>query len=425
MQDLQFDPAGNVYAVTWGHGKNLFSLKPDGTERFSRHLPEMGVNRLSVFADRLYAYTSAGARLYQLSLDNQPRSQARLNMDPGGVIACDNYGLSSIDFQYLPQQKLLLHNMGDRMRLLDEQFQTVAQWEGEEYTDKDVSDTIMRRAVHGYVLSPDQQRIAQLETSMYFTKSAYEDKTVYDTHLVIRDLQGKLLHEHKNVANGLEGRGAASPGRPKAAGSSAAYPMSTPRHVRSGALGLCSRSHDIVRRAVRHGLVLARRRAASGARRSPPGLLRHGRPRSRCRCGPLATMPTVVEQSPDSHFLAMLDEYGLVSVLKLLSDGALAAQTVQRARGGPGITVLSLIRSAQLLVGGWTAGASMPSISTASRSGKRGSVSSTSSPVRRSRSTTQLSSDYTEKSLAHQSRSAGRPRRDGPAGGQSPDQRRR
>src|SRR5262249_47442825 len=126
-------------------------------------------------------------------------------MDPGSVIGCDNYELSfSVDFQYVPGKKHLLHNHGDRMRLLDEQFNIVAEWRGEEYKDKDVSDEILYRQLHGFVLSPDGQRLAQLETSTYFTKSGYQDVAVYDTHLVIRDLQGKLLHEYKNLDNGKE-----------------------------------------------------------------------------------------------------------------------------------------------------------------------------------------------------------------------------
>ncbi len=363
VQDLQFDPAGNVYAITWGHGKNLYSLKPDGTERFSRHLPEMGANRLSVHADRLYAYTSAGARLYQLSLDNQPRSQARLNMDPGDVIGCDNYSLSTIDFQYLPERKLLLHNMGDTMRLLDEQFQTVAQWQGEEYSDKDVGDSVMRRTLHGYVLSPDQQRIAQLETSSYFTKAGYEDRQVFDTHLVIRNLQGKLLHEHKNVANGFKIKARLS--WPADAPGPVLYvPRTTPDAAdRRWAFAadletLSDAQYDL-------GLY-----SLGGERR----LIRDGRQlayydsvdHERCRCGPLETMPTVVELSGDGRFLGMLDEYGLVSVFSAKTVHCASGSTCPNwARCCDSVPIRSSCFSAV------TGAASMPSIWTASRSGKR------------------------------------------------------
>ena len=127
VQDVQFDAAGNLYAITWGHGKNLYSLTPDGQMHFSRFLPEMGANRLTVSTDRLFAYTSAATRLYALTLENQPIAQARLNLDPGSTSYSDNYQLSTVDFEYLPARRKLLHNMGDRMRVLGEQFQIEAE----------------------------------------------------------------------------------------------------------------------------------------------------------------------------------------------------------------------------------------------------------------------------------------------------------
>jgi hypothetical protein len=202
VMDLQFDRLGNVYAITWGHGKNLFSFAANGAHRFSRHLPEMGANHLSVHEDRLYVYAAAGAKLYQLTLDNRPVAQARLNMDPGPTHLCDNYELSDADFHYLAGPRLLLHNHGDRVRLLDDQFRIVHEWRGEAFKDKDVSDEQLHRTLHGHALSPDGTRIAQLESSWYFTKAGFMDTEVRDTHLVIRDLAGKLLHEFPRLDNG-------------------------------------------------------------------------------------------------------------------------------------------------------------------------------------------------------------------------------
>src|SRR5204863_5405353 len=120
----------------------------DGKPRFSRHLPEMGANHLRVHDDRIYVYTAAGGRLYQLTLDGQPVSQARLNMDPGPTHMCDNYELSDADFRYLSGPRLLLHNHGDRVRLLDDHCRIVAEWRGESFRDKDVSDELMHRTLN-------------------------------------------------------------------------------------------------------------------------------------------------------------------------------------------------------------------------------------------------------------------------------------
>ena len=173
--DLKHDKAGNAYVITWGHGKNLYSFDPQGKLRFSRLLPEMGANRLDVYDDRLYVFTSAGGRLYQLGLDGQPVAQVRLNIDPGPTGGCDNYSLGDADYWYVPERHQLLHRTSDEMRVLDEQFQLVVEWAGETFFDKDVSDETFTRELHGYALSPDRQRIAQLEASYYFTKSAYQD----------------------------------------------------------------------------------------------------------------------------------------------------------------------------------------------------------------------------------------------------------
>jgi outer membrane protein assembly factor BamB len=323
VRDIQFDKAGNLYAITWGHGKNLYSLAPDGKPRFSRFLPEMGTVRLDVFDDRLFAYTAAGARLYQLTLDNRPLGQARLNMDPGGVIGDDVYQLSdSIEYLYVPSAKRLLHNHGDRMRLLDEQFGIVAQWRGEEYRDKDVSDEVLYRRQYGFVLSPDGQRIAQLETSSYFTKTGYMDREVFDTHLVIRDLTGKLLHEYKNLDNGTEVTArlywpATAPGpiafvkeERWAFGADVKAPTITPRKEVLFDFG---QDRCLVR--------------------SDRTLLYQDRfGHDQCRLGPLVIIPTYAELSPDGRWIAVLDEYGRLAI-HATADGKERVNFVVPERG--------------------------------------------------------------------------------------------
>jgi outer membrane protein assembly factor BamB len=322
VQEVKFDSAGNLYASTWGHGKNLYSFAADGKLRFARHLPEMGINHLDVFADRIYAYTSSGARLYQLKLDNTPVAQARLNMDPGNSLWCDNYQLSEADYTWLPGKRQLLHNMTDRMRMLDEQFNIVAEWHGEEYADKDVSDTILRRRLHAYAMSPDMSRIAQLETSSYFTKWDYKDEEVLDTHLVIRDLQGKLLYEYKNLDNG------------KKVEAALAWPTDSSGPIVYAPNKLLDEGHE--RWAFDAELKLVGVEpydmgmySLGGERR----LLRDGGTlvyrdtveHVQCRLGPLGTMPTFVQLSPDGRSIALLDEYGVLSLFDT-ADGKLRAR---------------------------------------------------------------------------------------------------
>jgi outer membrane protein assembly factor BamB len=319
VQDIQFDKAGNLYAITWGHGKNLYSVTPEGKWRFSRMLPEMGTSWLHVADDRLLAYTSAGARMYQLSLDNRPINQVRLNRDPGDALGCDNYELSTIDCHYLPGKRLLLHNLGQRMRLLDEQYNIVAEWRGESYRDKDVSDQVMYRTCHGYALSPDGQRLAVLEASMYYTKAGHQDREVYDTHLVIRDLTGKLLAEYKNLDNGNAvtatvawSAGTAGP---------VAVVKNKERWAFDGELKLLSRSS------------LPRLEFNLGDERF---LLRDDRVlvywdrfgHEQCRLGPFAVLPTYANLSPDGGRLALLDEYGLLSLFSAREGKLLARFTV-------------------------------------------------------------------------------------------------
>ena len=318
VEDIQLDKAGNLYAITWGHGKNLYSLGPDGRPRFSRHLPEMGVNRLSVHDDRLFAYTSAGARLYALTLDDKPLAQARMNMDPGPTHVCSEYELSQIDFLYVPGPRRLLHNLGERMRLLDEQFNIVAEWKGETYRDKDVSDTIQYRALHGYSLSPDGRSLAQLESSMYYTKWAYKDQAVYDTHVVIRDLSGKLLYECKNVDNGLEVE--ATVAWPAGALGPIVFTKKE-RWAFDAQLQVLSRSphKDVL-------FDLGDDRSIVRENRTLVYCDRFGH--AQCRIGPLAVIPTCCGLSADGRRIALLDEYGLLGIYDTADGKQLGRATV-------------------------------------------------------------------------------------------------
>ena len=311
--DMQFDKAGNAYVITWGHGKNLYSLTPDGKIRFSLFLPEMGADRLQVADDRVLVHTAAGARVYQCTLDGKPISQARLNMDPGTTWD-DEYELASTDFLYLSDKHLLLHNMGDRMRVLDDEDHIVNEWQGEPFFDKDVSDEIFHRELHAYALSPDRQRIAQVESSFYFAKRGYEDMKVYDTHLVIRDLAGKLLYEFKDIDNGKEVEALLTwpSGQPG--------PVVCVRDQRwafDAELKLTAKSPY---EAGEHRLGDERRLVRDGHAFTYYDTVDH----IRCRIGPLETMPTHAVISADLSQIAMLDENGRLGVYRA-TDGALVA----------------------------------------------------------------------------------------------------
>jgi outer membrane protein assembly factor BamB len=318
VEDLQFDPAGNLYAITWGHGKNLYSLTPAGRPRFARHLPEMGTNRLNVYDDCLFAYTAAGARLYRLGLDNRPLAQAWMNMDPGPVNVCDSYDLSEIDFRYLPHAHRLLHNLGDRMRVLDEQFNILAQWQGEPYHDKDVSDETLHRTLHAYAVSPDGQRVAQLEASHYFTKWAYKDEAVYDVHVVIRDLDGKLLGEYKNVDNG------------KKVEAQLYWPADAPGPI------VVAKERRWAFDAELKVVSIAPRQNVLFELGDDRVLLRDNRTlvyqdrfgHNQCRLGPLAVLPSYTGLSPDGRWIALLDEYARLSIYNTADGTRRAAFTV-------------------------------------------------------------------------------------------------
>jgi len=318
--DVEFDRAGNAYAITWGHGNNLYSFDPAGNVRFSRQLPEAAASRLEVFDDRVCVFTSAGSRLYQLALDGSPISQVRLTMDPGPV-GDDEYSLSYAQYEYVPATKRVLQNICD-MRFFDENGKPVVQWSGEEYIDKNVSDKAMRRRPGAFAFSHDGSRIAQTEISSYFTQSGYEDVEVFDTHLVMRGLHGKLLAEYKNVANESSTGGgpsarllwnAESPGP-------AVIVKGEKWQFDAGLNLLHTRAYDPgmlqlggERRLVRDGNSL---RYVEGERSET------------CRLGPFDVMPSLAALSPDGRLLGLLDEYGLLGVFEAATGKPMHAFTV-------------------------------------------------------------------------------------------------
>jgi len=330
--DIQADKAGNLYIVTWGHGDNLYSLDADGKLRFTRHLPEMGVRSLQLYEDRLLVYTAAGARLYQLTLDGKPISQVRLNMDPGVQIGAggpdDDYALSNARYEYLPGRDQIVHasRLLGAMRLINSDGTVAVQWKGEPYADKDVSDKVLRRGLRSYAFSPDSTRIAQIETSMYYHRIAYEDEAVYDSHLVIRDLGGKLLHEYKNISNtgsyGVRltaevlGRVRWRAGEP---GPSVAVKGEVWQFDENLKL-LHTRGYNTGT----FNFGMAGRLVADGRTLR----LINGKEQEVARFGPFDTFPSLAAMSPDRATLAFLDEYGKLSIHATDTGEELAAATV-------------------------------------------------------------------------------------------------
>lgn len=356
--DMQADKAGNLYLITWGHGNNLYSLDPDGKLRFTRYLPEMGARGLQLYDDRLLVYTAAGARLYQLALDGKPISQVRLNMDPGIQLGeggpDDDYALSSAQYEYLPERDQILHwsPLLSAMRLINSDGSVAVQWEGEPYTDKDVSDKVLRRDLRSQAFSPDRTRIAQVETSMYYHRIAHQDEAVYDSHLVIRDLNGKLLHEYQNLANtgsygahltaNLFGRvrwRAGDPG-PSVAVKGEVWQFDETLkllHTRGYETGV----FDLGTR----GRLVADGRALR---------LINETERELARFGPFETFPSLAAISPDGAKLAFLDEYGKLSICGADTGEQLAAATVDEL----GHVLRFTPDSRRVLVGGLRGGVS-------------------------------------------------------------------
>ena len=337
--DVQFDKAGNSYIITWGHGDNLYSLDPAGKLRFARHLPEMGATRLSVYDDRLMAFTSAGSRLYQLKLDGQPISQLRLTLDPGPV-GDEGYALSSAQYEYLTDRKLILQNAGRQMQLIDLEGHIVRQWVGEEYRDRDVSDRILRRELHDYAFSPDQKSIAQLETSMYFTPNGDKSMPVFDTHLVLRDLEGKKICEYLNIANEPE----EATGRlewPADAPGPAVVVKGEKWQFDPDLKVLYTRGYD----AGMFRLGGQKRLARDG------NGLRYldGEKPEISRLGPFQIMPSFARLSPDGKLLAFLDEYGQVWIHEAATGKRLSGFKAPQL----GHVLTFSGDSSSLVIGGW------------------------------------------------------------------------
>jgi outer membrane protein assembly factor BamB len=306
---LEFDPAGNLYASTWGHGKNLYSLGPDGRLRFARHLPEMGVVRMNVFSDRVYAFTSAGGRLYQMTLEGRPVAQARIGMDPGPV-GDDDYSLGDADYRYLPDRHLLVVNLGDRMRVLDEEWNIVSEWTGREY-QANANDLPEKRRFHSFVVDPQGKRLAQLESTRYAT-AGIDNADAYDGHLVLRSLEGKELAEFPDVDNGR--KITALPGWPAGA------PGPSVR-VKGRRLTFDEALHP-----VSAGPVLD---IARDGRR----LLMYGPDGKASSVGPFEILPSFHAWSPDGKWIATLDEMGELRLYGT-GNGSLKASVVLPERGG-------------------------------------------------------------------------------------------
>jgi outer membrane protein assembly factor BamB len=307
--DLQFDPAGNLYAGTWGHGKNLYSLTPEGRLRFARHLPEMGVVRMNVYPDRVYAFTSAGGRLYRMTLEGNPVAQARLGIDPGPV-GDDDYSLGDADYQYLPDQHLLIVNLGDRMRVLDEQFNIVSEWLGREY-QTNPNDLPSRRQFHSFVVNPEGTRIADLESTRYAT-AGIDNAEAFDGHLVLRALDGKELAECSDVDNGRKisarpswSRGASGP----------------TLRVKGRRLQLDAALHPVSEGPLEEVVPDGRRLLLPGP---------DGRAFS---AGPFEILPSFHAVSPDGQWVATLDELGELRLYGT-ARGSLKARLVLPERGG-------------------------------------------------------------------------------------------
>jgi outer membrane protein assembly factor BamB len=306
--DMKFDKAGNIYLITWGHGDNLYSLDPAGRLRFSRRLPEMGASRLNVGSDRVIVFTAYGSRLYQLSLDGKPMSQAQLTMDPGLNERSTTYrerftpdllrhGLASpemgMDFytalmryDYLPgTQRFVYHDfLTESMRMLDGELRPVAEWQGESRYGDD--GRAIPRRLGAFVCSPDGNRIAQIEGNA----------------LVLRDLNdGKVRKLCERPVFTKEGRLTWQPGEPGPTLQRTHYgadlaPLwqepavaeDAPFQMELGALGVLAPDGASALRLLRA---------------SATGVVEVARFES------FRHQPTFVQASPDGRYVVFLDEY--------------------------------------------------------------------------------------------------------------------
>jgi outer membrane protein assembly factor BamB len=320
VNDIRFDAAGNLYVITWGHGDNLYSLDPAGQVRFTRFLPEMGVSRLDMGPDRLLAFTSCGNRLYQVGLDGKPISQMRLSQDPGVSSGERAYHLAYAGYQYLPQLGWLLFN-GRAMTLNGE---IAGGWQSKTYVDKDTSDRELSRGMHSLALSPDGKRLAQIESQMYLTKQPGPKGDVivpvYDSYLVLRDLQGKILAEYPQSLENNMGVSATVTWGARAPGP--AVVVGGERLQFDAELTLLERKPALPAGLFSFG--------AQGRIERDGRALRYigGDDREVSRTEPFDIIPTIARISPDGKALVFLDEYGLATVIETASGKTLAKITV-------------------------------------------------------------------------------------------------
>lgn len=318
VNGIQFDAAGNLYVITWGHGDNLYALDNAGKVRFTRFLPEMGASRLDVGPDRLLVFTSCGGRLYQIGLDGKPLSQVRLGQDPGASSGERAYEPAYSTHQYLPQAGWLLFN--DRAMTLNGDI--VGTWQGKPYMDKDTSDRELKRGLHSLALSPDRKRVAQIESRMYLTRIGPKQiiTPVYDGYLVIRDLQGKIHLEYpQSLENGLRISSTVA-WDPKAPG---------PAVVVGGERWQFNEELKLLERYPMPAAGLFSFGAQGRIKRDGRALRYIGSDnREVSRTEPFDVVPTIARISPDGKAIVFLDEYGLATVVETATGKTRAKFTV-------------------------------------------------------------------------------------------------
>lgn len=300
---VEFGPAGNLFVTTWGHGDNVYSLTPSGEVRFSRYLPEMGTRALRVYDDRFVATTVAGARLFQVGLDGRPISQMRLPMDVGWRRMTTGYPLHYATFSYVPQRRQVVHraDMVGFMRVIGEDGRIAAQWQGQEYVDPEDAAAKGRRGLHGFAVSPDGARLAQVESTSYMRWKGQ----AHDSYLVIRDLGGKLLAARSEIL--------ANEVRPSARVTWVAADPGPAVVVRGERLQFNDKLELVERRRWRSGLFDFGPR---GVLMADGHTLRHvdRRDRETARLGPFDILPSIARLNHAGSRWFFLDEYGKATV---------------------------------------------------------------------------------------------------------------
>lgn len=329
VTDLRFDAAGNSYLTTWGHGDNLYSFDPDGAFRFSRYLPEFGpfaVNKdggnvvnpgghgsgaeigsgaaVGVYADRLLACTAVGSRLYQIRLDGTPIWQLRLSRDTGFGEERTPYWPV---FHYAEPTRRVVYrdDLNGAMRVIDEDGNLVVNWQGEPYEDPEDPAAGRRRKLHDFAISPDGQRVAQIESTQYKSKQG----DAYDSTLAVRELAtGRpLANWPKVLANEAHGVSVGVHWRDGDEGPSVTVDGEIVRFD-AGLTHIVEQVRVPVSGMFAFGDRGALQRSGSRILR---WVDRDGR--ERVQLDPFEIMPTVAQLSPDGKTLFFLDEYGQAS----------------------------------------------------------------------------------------------------------------